>query len=175
MIVTRAVGTEILELGGRPAALAYEEQLGLAPGQLQPSEFWATSILHPLGLIQPDGSTIIRVARSKTPQGTLCIQGCVPAIGSAVQVMAGSVDDLLSISESVVTELLQAKPDAGVVLAFSCAARATIFGARVSEEPQRLQQTAGKVPTFGFYCCAEFARTAGVLGTHNATLTGIAL
>lgn len=175
MIVTRAVGTEILELGGRPAALAYEEQLGLAPGQLQASEFWGTSILHPLGLIQPDGSTIIRVARSKTPQGTLCIQGCVPATGSAVQVMAGSVDDLLAISESVVTDLLQAKPDAGVVLTFSCAARATIFGARVGEEPQRLQRVAGNVPTFGFYCCAEFARTAGVLGTHNATLTGIAL
>lgn len=35
MLVTRAEGTEIIELGGRPAALAYEEQLGLAPGQLR--------------------------------------------------------------------------------------------------------------------------------------------
>ena len=36
-----------------------------------------------------------------------------------------------------------------------------------------LQETAKDVPTFGFYCCAEFARTSGVLGTHNATLTAL--
>ena len=58
---------------------------------------------------------------------------------------------------------------------FSCAARAMIFGERAPEEARLLQSAAGDVPTFGFYCCAEFARTAGVLGTHNATLTAVAL
>lgn len=175
MIVTRAAGTEVFELGGRPAALAYEEQLGLAPGQLSAADFWGTSILHPLGLIQADASTIIRVARSKTPQGALCIQGCVPPTGSAVQVMAGTVESLLGVSDSVISELVQAEADASVILTFSCAARATIFKARVGEEARRIQQLAGEIPTFGFYCCAEFARSAGVLGTHNATLTAIAL
>jgi hypothetical protein len=175
LIVTRAVGTEIIELGGRPAALAYEEQIGLAPGQLSPEKFWGTSILHPFGLIQPDGSTIIRVARSKSPEGTLKVQGCLPPTGSAVQVMEGTPDSLLEISPRIVRESLQAHPDAGVVLTFSCAARATIFGKRVSEEARLLQETAKDVPTFGFYCCAEFARTCGVLGTHNATLTALAL
>ncbi|HEY5955339.1 MAG TPA: FIST N-terminal domain-containing protein [Polyangiaceae bacterium] len=175
MIVTRAAGTELVELGGRPAALAYEEQLGISPGALRSEDFWGTSILHPLGLIQADGSTIIRVARAKTPEGTLRIQGCVPPTGSAVQVMSGSVDGLLSVSDAVVCELLTTQKAPGVILTFSCAARATIFGSRVAEEPQRLQRTAGSVPTFGFYCCAEFARTSGVLGTHNATLTAIAL
>jgi hypothetical protein len=175
MIVTRALGTELVELGGRPAAQAYEEQLGIAPGALKPEDFWGTSILHPLGLIQPDGSTIIRVARSKTAAGTLRIQACVPPTGSAVQVMRGSVDSLLSICDPVVRELLNTNARPGVVLTFSCAARATIFGGRVTEEPQRLQRAAGATPIFGFYCCAEFARTSGVLGTHNATLTAIAL
>ena len=41
--------------------------------------------------------------------------------------------------------------------------------------PAGTAASAGGVPTFGFYCCGEFARTAGVLGTHNATLTGLAL
>jgi hypothetical protein len=50
-----------------------------------------------------------------------------------------------------------------------------IFGERAPEEARQLQASAGAVPTFGFYCCAEFARTAGVLGTHNATLTAVAL
>ena len=175
LIVTRAAGIEVAELGGRPAAQAYEEQLGLAPGVLRPEEFWNTSILHPLGLIQPDGTTVIRVARAKTPEGMLRIQGCVPPTGSAVQVMAGTADSLMAVAGDVVAESLRARTDAGVVLTFSCAARATIFGKRASEEARLLQDTAGSVPTFGFYCCAEFARTSGVLGTHNATLTAIAL
>jgi len=175
LIVTRTAGTEIVELGGRAAAEAYEEQIGIAPGQLRAEDFWGTSILHPFGLIQPDGTTVIRVARAKTPQGTLRIQGCVPPTGSAVQVMSGSADTLMAVADDVITTALAARPDAGVVIAFSCAARAMIFKSRVEEEPRRMQAAAGAVPTFGFHCCAEFARSAGVLGTHNATLTALAL
>lgn len=175
LLVTRAEGTEIIELGGRPAAVAYEEQLGLEPGQLAADRFWGTSITHPFGLLQSDGSSVIRVARSKTENGALRIQGCVPPAGSAVQVMTGTADTLLDIVEEVASATLDTYPDAGVLLAFSCAARATIFGERTPEESRRLQAAAGEVPTFGFYCCGEFARTAGVLGTHNATLTALAL
>jgi hypothetical protein len=175
LIVTRVVGTEIVELGGRPAADVYEEQLGLAPGKLDPDKFWDTSIRHPFGLIQPDGTTVIRVARAKTPEGSLRIQGCVPPVASAVQVMEGSADTLLAVSDTAVLDSLKAYPDAGVVLTFSCAARAMILGERKAEESRRIQAAAGDVPTFGFHCCAEFARTSGVLGTHNATLTAIAL
>jgi hypothetical protein len=175
MLVTRAEGTRIQELGGRNAAAVYEEQLGLTPGELSPQKFWDTSILHPLGLLQPDGSTVIRVARSRTEEGHLNIQGCLPPPGSAVQVMTGSAESLLGVVEEVVSTALSGRPDAGVVLTFSCAARAMIFGPRAPEEPRRLQQAAGAIPTFGFYCCAEFARTSGVLATHNATLTALAL
>ncbi|MBN1604467.1 MAG: FIST C-terminal domain-containing protein [Chitinispirillaceae bacterium] len=175
LLVTRTEGTEILELAGRPAARVYEEQLGFNPGELAIEKFWGTSIQHPLGLLQYDGSTIIRVARSKNDKGVLKIQGCVPPVGSAVQVMDGTSDSLLGIVKDVTTEALSFNKDAGVVLAFSCAARATILGVRASEEARIIQQTTGTVPSFGFYCCGEFARSAGVLSTHNATLTSIAL
>ncbi|MFO0583125.1 MAG: FIST N-terminal domain-containing protein [Anaeromyxobacter sp.] len=175
LLVTRAEGTRIMELGGRAASDVYEEQLGLERGTLTPERFWATSIHHPFGLLQPDGTTVIRVARTRTPEGHLVIQGCVPAVGSAVQVMEGDADSLLSVVEPVAEAALGGRADPAVLLTFSCAARATIFGPRAGEEPRRLQAAAGPVPAFGFYCCAEFARTAGVLGTHNATLTAIAL
>jgi hypothetical protein len=174
LLVTSAEGTQIAELGGRPAAAAYEDELGL-DAELTPEAFWGTSIGHPFGLMQPDGTHIIRVARSKNDQGTLTIQGCVPPVGSAVQVMGGSVDDLLDVTEDVAETALAAAPKPAVLLTFSCAARAMIFKDRAPEEAQRLQEAAGEIPTFGFYCCAEFARTAGVLGTHNATLTAVAL
>jgi len=174
LLVTAAVGTEIAELGGRRADEVYEAQLNLAD-KLTPDTFWGTSILHPFGLTQPDGRHVIRVARTKTPTGGLKIQGCVPSVGSAVQVMSGSADSLLDVTEEVIAEALHDRPDASVLLTFSCAARAMIFGERAPEEARRLQAAAGEIPTFGFYCCAEFARTAGVLGTHNATLTAVAL
>jgi hypothetical protein len=175
MQVTRAQGTTIEQLDGQPAAEVYERQLGLAPGELRVDNFWDTSILHPFGLLQEDGTAVIRVARSKSVTGELRIQGCVPPPGSAVQVMNGSVDGLLGVVDEVVGSSLGARRDAGVLLTFSCAARAKIFGDRAPEEARRLQDAAGDVPIFGFCCCAEFARTAGILGTHNATLTAIAL
>ncbi len=175
LLVTRAEGTEIMEIGGRPAALAYEEQLGLEPGQLSPALFWGTSLYHPLGLPQTDGSNVIRVARAKTDQGTLRIQGCVPPAGSAVQVMSGTPDTLLDVVEEVAGAALKDRSQAAALLVFSCAARMVIFGDRVQEEPRRMQAAAGDIPTFGVYCCGEFARSVGVLGTHNATLTALAL
>lgn len=175
LLVTRAEGTEIMELGGRPAAVVYEEQLGLAPGQLTAEKFWGTAIYHPFGLLQHDGTTVIRVARAKTDRGSLMIQGCVPPAGSAVQVMSGTADTLLGVVEEVVGAALHDRPDAGVLLTFSCAARAMVFGARAPDEAHRMQAAAGDIPTFGFCCCGEFARTSGVLGTHNATLTALAL
>jgi hypothetical protein len=89
--------------------------------------------------------------------------------------MAGTADTLLDIVESTAAGALDAKPEAGVLLVFSCAARANIFGARKPEEAARLQAAAGRVPIFGMHCCGEFARTAGVLGTHNASLTALSL
>jgi hypothetical protein len=174
LLVTRAEGTEILELGGRAAAAVYAEQLDLPP-DLDAAGFWRRSIVHPFGLLQPDGTHVIRVARARTARGGLTIQGCVPAVGSAVQVMRGGPDSLLGVTGEVVEATLGRSPLASVLLTFSCAARAMILGDRAPQEPDRLQAAAGQVPTFGFYCCAEFARTSGVLGTHNATLTAVAL
>ncbi len=175
MLVTRTEGTKIVEIGGRPAVAAYEEQLGLVPGELSAEKFWSKSIYHPFGLLQSDGSTIIRLARSKTEQGELVIQGCVPPAGSAVQVMSGTTDLLLDIVERVASSALEINPEPGVLVTFSCAARAAIFGERAPEESRRLQAAAGAIPVFGIYCCGEFVRTSGVLATHNATLTALAL
>ena len=175
LLVTRAEGTEIAELGGRSAAAVYEDELGLT-APLAPEAFWPTSILHPFGLMQPDGTHVIRVARSKTERGTLMIQGCVPSVGKRGP-GHGRIgrQPARRHRRGGRSGALEALPGARVLLTFSCAARAMIFGERAPEEAQRLQSSAGAVPTFGFYCCAEFARTAGVLGTHNATLTAVAL
>lgn len=175
LLVTRAQGTEIMELGGRPAVEVYEEQLGKVAGELTADNFWDTSMHHPLGILQMDGSTIIRVARTKTPEGSLLIQGCVPPDGSAVQVMQTTEESLLAVADDVGRDALAGNPDASVVLAFSCAMRAKLLQDKIPQEPLRLHASVGNAAVFGIYCCGEFFRTSGVLGTHNATLTAIAL
>lgn len=124
--------------------------------------------------MQSDGTFVIRVARAKSPSGWLRIQGCVPQAGSAVQVMASSRDKLLAVTDEV-GALVGRRTEPGALVAFSCAARAMLLGDLIAEEPRRLQAAAGEVPSFGIYCCGEFARTVGVLGTHNCTLTALAL
>ena len=69
---------------------------------------------------------------------------------------------------------VEAQPEAGAVLAFSCAARLAVCGSRIGEEAAAIQ-AAANVPTFGFYTYGEFARTVGTLGVHNATITALAL
>jgi hypothetical protein len=62
-----------------------------------------------------------------------------------------------------------------VLLMFSCIARIDLLAERAGEEAVRLHKAAGPVSTFGFYTYGEFARSTGVAGYHNATLTAIAL
>jgi hypothetical protein len=174
MLVTRGEGSTVLELGGRPAIPVYAEQIGRTEEELAPEKFLATSVMYPLGLLQADGSRVIRLSYARNGNG-LVIHGCLPPPGGAVQVMTATVDELLAVGDEVIPAALETRPDAGVILAFSCAARGFIFGDRVGEEAPRLQKLAGDVPVFGFYTHAEFARTAGVLATHNETLTALAL
>lgn len=174
MLVTRGEGSTVLELGGRPAIPVYAEQIGRTLDELAPEKFLPISVMYPLGLIQPDGTRVIRLSYARDGDG-LVIHGCLPPPGCAVQVMTASVDELLAVGDEVIPAALRTRADAAVILAFSCAARGFIFGDRVGEEAPRLQKLAGGVPVFGFYTHAEFARTAGVLATHNETLTALAL
>ena len=174
LLVTRAKGVEIMELDGRPAAEVYAEQLGLSLDRLTPETFWQAAVHHPLGLMQSNGSFFIRAARSRTDEGWLRIQGCVPEAGSAIQIMSSTNEKMLSITDDI-GDIIRARSHTAALLAFSCAARAMLLGDQVGEEAARLQQAIGDVPVSGFYCCGEFARTSGVLGTHNLTLTALAL
>ena len=174
MLVTRGEGSTVLELGGRPAIPVYAEQIGKTLDELAPEKFLGISVMYPLGLIQPDGTRVIRLSYARNGNG-LVIHGCLPPPGCAVQLMTATVDELLAVGDEVIPAAKRSRPDAAVILAYSCAARAFIFGDRVGEEAPRLQQLAGEVPVFGFYTHAEFARTSGVLATHNETLTALAL
>jgi hypothetical protein len=175
MLVGRVDGIALQELNGGPAATAYAEQLELPEETLaSQADFYPVGLRHPLAIVQPDGSLLARAVIGRTPEGGLVTTSEVP-VGSAVHVTTGSPDTLLGCVEALADKALDQREDAGVLLAFSCIARAQVMGERCHEEPQRLQEAAGAVSTFGFWTYGEYGRTVGVLGTHNATLTALAL
>jgi hypothetical protein len=174
LLVNRTSEEGILEIGGRPAAEVYEEQLGRPRARLEQAKYSELSLLNPLGIVQSEGPLLVRVPHGRDEAGRLITLELVPA-GCAIQVMRGTPESLLSGVPAVACGALQERPSAGVLLAFSCCARQAACGERIAEEAARLQAAAGDVPTFGFYTYGEFGRTRGVLGVHNATITALAL
>jgi hypothetical protein len=174
MLVTRVEGTVVHEIGGRPALDVFQEHF---PGsaveralRYAPVDGWPRS--HALGLIEPDGTQLIRGAYLDD-QGRLNTFAPLPPY-SAVQIVAGEPDDLLGVADGIAKDAVVGR-DAGVLLVFSCVARLDILRDRGAEEAGRLHAAAAGVPTVGFFTYGEFARTTSVAGYHNATVAAIAL
>ena len=176
MLVTRVDGMVVEEIDGRPASEVFGE--AIAKDTEVRSEYfegawegWHTG--HSFGLIEPDGTQLIRggfvgedgALRTFVPLPEYC----------AVQIVSADQDDLLGASEEVVDDALRGMEAPAVMLMFSCIARIDVLDDRAGEEAARLHKAAGQVATFGFYTYGEFARSTGVAGYHNATLTAIAL
>jgi len=174
MLVTKVDGPIVYEIAGRPAREVYQENFRYDDPMLELPTPRAAGYhsAHAFGLIEPDGTQLIRGA-FVDDDGLIRTFTPLP-LYSAVQIVSCEPDQLLSICEPVVKEALDVD-NPRVLLAFSCAARMDILRERAVEEPIRLQAAAGDIPTFGFYTYGEFARSTGVSGYHNATLTAIAL
>jgi len=172
LLITRADGSVIHEIGGRPAHDVYWElarTLDARPA-VPGGPTWQTS--YALGLIEPDGSHLVRGVFAST-DGSISAFTPLPAY-SAVQLMTADPGTLLAVVDGVIDETL-IYGDESVVLAFDCIARMDILGDAYIEEISRMTKAAGDALCFGAYTYGEFARAKGVGGVHNATLTTLAL
>ena len=173
MLVTKVEGQVIHEIDGRPAVDLYQEAIRHSAGQIPEGARadWHTS--HSFGLIEPDGTQLIRGAYVDEG-GQLRTFTPLPEY-SAVQVVSADQDNLLDIGAQVVDDALSGLENPSVMLTFSCIARMDLLRGREGEEAALLHKAAGPVSTFGFYTYGEFARSTGVSGYHNATITALAL
>jgi hypothetical protein len=175
LLVTKADGSVVHEVAGRPAVEVFHDQFRRSGGQ---GQGWACMPgdheSHAFGIIEPDGSQLIRGAYLDD-SGVLRTFCPLPTY-TAIQIVSCQPDDLLDVVDGIVKRTMDGR-DAGVLLAFSCVARLDILRGHGTEgaEVARLQAAAGPVPTFGFYTHGEFARTGRVAGFHNFTLAAIAL
>lgn len=175
LLITAVDGPVVHEVAGRPAVDVFrehfrDERIDAIFGAVRRPGYHSA---HAFGLIQPDGSLLVRGA-FLDDNGAIRTFAPLPPF-SAVQIVSCGPDDLLRTSTDVVERALDGEDEASVMLAFSCVARLDILAERAGEEAQRLQDAAAGVPTFGFYTYGEFARTGSVTGYHNATVTALAL
>ncbi|GAA1790936.1 hypothetical protein GCM10009682_11180 [Luedemannella flava] len=174
LLVTGVDGPVVREISGRPALEVYREHFRYddAADEIDSDRGGGYHSAHAFGLIQPDGSLLIRGA-FVDDDGQLRTFAPLPPY-AAVQVVSCGPDDLLDVGDATLAAALD-RPDASVALVFSCVARLDILAGRGAEEARRLQAVAGTVPTFGFYTYGEFARTTSVVGYHNATIAAVIL
>jgi hypothetical protein len=175
MLVTKVDGQIVHEIAGRPARDVFEEYFRSgyveAVDPIRHSGYYST---HAFGLIEPDGSYLIRSV-FLGPDGLVRTLGLLP-VYSAIQIVECDEDSLLDMSQRVVARTMDGRePEISVLLVFSCVARLDVLAERGAEEASRLQEAAGEVPIFGIYTYGEFARTTSVAGYHNCTVAAIAL
>jgi len=173
LLVTRVDGRYVHEIGGRPASEVFDEQIRVGDTErldrMRPGGYYST---HAFGLIEPDGSYLVRGV-IRDPGGQIRTFAPLPPY-SAVQVVGCDAESLLTTSAEVAERALAGR-DASLLLVFSCVARLDILGDRGPEEAHLIHKVAGAVPVFGTYTYGEFARTRSVIGYHNATVATIAL
>jgi hypothetical protein len=176
LMVTQSNGFIVERIAGRPARQVCEEYsrvdgASVDDASVDTSGIWRTE--YALGLIEPGGNQLIRAV---LPHGEESMRTFLPLPPyAAVQVVTARADALLAAVAPVVETTMPGPGEAGVLIAFSCTARYDLLGDRAAREAELLQTAAGDSPVIGFYTYGEFARTVGVSGVHNATLTAIAL
>jgi hypothetical protein len=172
MMVTASDGTHLSEIGGRPALEVFREYFYdpevAAPGTFRKEGYHSA---HAFGLVEPDGSVLVR--GGYLDGGRIRTFEAVPQY-SAVQIITCTPDSVLEVTEPAVAEAVAAR-EASVLLVFSCVARYDLLQDRAVEEVKRLQAAAGDARVVGFYTYGEFARTTGVRGVHNGTISAVAL
>jgi hypothetical protein len=176
LLVTEADGPVVHEIDGRPALEAILDYLPGPERDGEPGRLRASGlVLHPthaFGLIEPDGSQLIRSAYVDEG-GLLRTLAPLPTY-APVQIVASEPEDMLAAVAPVVAQATAGR-DPSVVLAFSCVSRLDLLFDRSGQEAALLHEAAGGAATFGFYTYGEFARTTSVAGYHNATLAALAL
>lgn len=175
--VTRAEGTTLFELDGKPAATIYEEYFGEEHlSELHGGLLTSLAISYPLGIFMPDSNDVIlRTPVLVDKNGAMTFTADVALAPDAeVRLMISDVESGLETARIAATEVLKklnGKPPKAVIIVNS-SSRKKMLGHSADEEIAIIQQIIGRdVPIAGFY---SYAQIGGQIGDttpfHNGSL-----
>jgi hypothetical protein len=171
LVVTRAKGNIIYELGGRPAFQAYIEQFPDYP-ELTLENFNRFALDHPLGIPQIGREYIIRDPWTR-PDGSLECAGSIPE-NAVVRIMEGNRKTLIQSAREAAMEaryLLKGQRPL-LALVFSCISRLNYLGEAAQDEVAVIREVVGaETPLIGIFSFGEVgAQSDGPPTLHNKTM-----
>lgn len=182
MKVTRASGSTVFEINGRPAWEVWAEQTrtsadkrGVDPDKLPEDQIGPYLLRYEAGL--PAGAELkIRAPLSRGEDGSLGFACAIPE-GAELRITESVPEAQI---ESARRAARQAHAQAGSKLAgavvFDCICRNLILGDRFGEAVDSISAELGGVPLAGFETYGEIALAAGDMsGFHNTTTVVLAI
>jgi hypothetical protein len=168
--VTRAQGSELFELDGRPALDVYRNYLGEQAAQLP-----ASGLLFPLSVRHQaaDEERFVRTILSiHEERRSLTFAGDIPE-GSLAQLMHATKDHLIDGASSAAGQSAQRCQAPQLLISVSCVGRRLVMGQRTEEEIEAsLEHFGPGCINVGFYSYGEIApNVAGRCDLHNQTMT----
>ena len=177
-IVTRASGTVVHELDGRPAAEVYLEKIGQAEARLSPGEFADMAAGHPLAQPELSGDVRLRHVLGRDPGGGLLCATLIPE-NAAVYFTREAAEDIIGSTADAVSAALaplgEARPSAALM--FDCGGRKHVLGSALVREAAAALEAfgpEGPPPVAGLYTRGEIGRVRGAKGDRNHALVVVA-
>jgi len=178
MKVTKATGTLLQEVDGKPALTIYQEYFGKEAAELIREPLARMAYTYPLGLVvEGSDELLIRDPIVANEKGEITMAAAIPQ-GTTIRLMIGDRDKAMAAAKDAAHTAIQQLEGKTprLVLMFNCMARNKLLGIHCSEENQLVQEIIGKdVPMLGFYTYGEQGPLLGKKGTpayfHNETMT----
>ncbi|MBI4816121.1 MAG: FIST C-terminal domain-containing protein [Deltaproteobacteria bacterium] len=175
-MVTRARGSEAVELEYEPAFEVYRRTVADRGAEVSLTSFASFAMTHPLGIPQAGGEHVIRDPLSVGPDGALRCVGEVPS-GALVRIMEGDRSALLEAARGAAVDATSSVGEVSGAIVFDCVSRSILMGEHVGEELAAFR--AGLGPGAPIMGCLTFGEVgafgSGVPQFHNKTSVLLAL
>lgn len=173
--VTGSSGTVVKELNGQPAKILLEKN-GVSFGEDNMS--YLTTLPHLIQL-PGDQELVARALAHITDRGELTFLGEIPE-GSRFHMGTASTEDILTASRTVTLRTVSERPEAALLLMFSCVGRFTTLGLESTSELDYVKQVIPSSMTYlGCYTAGEICPTTKgknyVNRFHNSSFVVCAL
>ena len=160
-IVTKAEGTKLIELDGKPAFQVYEDYFGERAEKFKKA-LSLEAVSYPLGMKAKGTNSeqiMIRVPLAVGADGSIVL-GAEAVEGSEIYLMIGTLESVLAAAEGTVKGLIDRleTTERRVVFVSDCVARKILLGERGKEEIALLKSIGGpNSEIFGFYSYGQIA------------------
>lgn len=185
--VTKAVGSVLHEIDGKPAISIYEDYFGEERADsLRTQTLAKLAITYPLGIVsEASNELLIRDPITVDEKGSITCAAEVPE-GAQIHLMIGSREEAVRVAAEAAQHALDelgGKKPAGVII-FNCIARNKLFGEHSGDEIDAIQNVVGRsTPLIGFYTYGEQAPIDGEVKNilkcntafHNETVVIVVL